>query len=112
VRAPLLVSLSDQWAITNVEEMANLLRYFPRQDLVSKLRSAPPDQRATRWRELYKATDPVPVTPEHQALDDYFSRLALANARFQEPGMPGWLTDRGGVFITLGERSEERRVGG
>ncbi len=111
VRAPLLVSLSDQWAITNVGEMANLLRYFPRQDLVSKLRSAPPDERATRWRELYKATDPVPLTPENEALDEYFSRLAIANLRFQEPGMPGWLTDRGEVFITLGEPDEVLDIG-
>src|SRR6266513_229193 len=37
VRAPLLVSLSDQWAITNFEEIASLLRYFDRQDLVAKL---------------------------------------------------------------------------
>ena len=110
-RAPLLVSLSDQWAIANAGEMVSLLRYFERQDLVSKLRAAAPDQRATLWREFYKATDPVPVTPENEALDEYFRRLGMANLRFQEPGVPGWLTDRGEVFITLGEPDDVFDIG-
>ena len=103
VRAPLLVSLSDQWAIANFEEIASLLRYFDRQDLVAKLHAASPATRATLWHEFFKATDPVPLTPENEALDEYFGRLGIANVRFQEAGVPGWLTDRGEVFITLGE---------
>ena len=103
VRAPLLVSLSDQWAITNFEEIASLLRYFDRQDLVAKLHAASPETRATLWHEFFTATDPVPLTPENEALDEYFGRLGIANVRFQEAGVPGWLTDRGEVFITLGE---------
>ena len=38
VRARFLVSFSNQWVITNFEEMANLLRYFDRQDWVDSLR--------------------------------------------------------------------------
>jgi GWxTD domain-containing protein len=106
VRAPLLVSLSDQWAITNFDEVVSLLRYFDRQDLVAKLHAAAPEARATQWHEFFKATDPVPLTPENEALEEYFGRLGLASARFQEAGVPGWLTDRGEVFITLGEPDE------
>jgi len=103
---PFLVSFSSQWVITNYAEMVSLLRYFDRQDLVSKLRSAPPEQRALAWREFWTATDPAPLTPENEALDDYLHRVQIANFRFQEPGRPGWLTDRGEVFITLGEPDE------
>jgi len=110
-RAPLLVSLSDEWAVTNFDEMISLLRYFERQDLVAKLHAAPPDQRASLWRDFFKATDPVPLTPENEALDDYFQRVALANVRFPETGGPGWLTDRGEVFITLGEPDEAFDLG-
>ena len=101
--APFLVSFSDQWAITNYDQMISLLRYFERQDWVDKLRHATPDQRPAVWQQFYKATDPVELTPENEALDGYFRRVQIANQRFREAGEPGWLTDRGEVFITLGE---------
>ena len=103
---PFVVSLSDQWIITNFDQMLSLLRYFPRQDLVAKLRSATADQRSEVWREFWKTTDPVPMTPENEALDEYFRRVQIANQRFQESADPGWLTDRGEVFISLGEPDE------
>src|SRR5207245_562904 len=102
-RAPFVVSFSDQWAITNFDEMISLLRYFDRQDWVDSLRKASVADRPSVWRRFYKATDPVPMTPENEALDQYFRRVQTANQRFQESGDPGWLTDRGEVFITLGE---------
>ena len=101
--APFLVSFSDQWAITNYDQMIGLLRYFERQDWVDKLRHATPDQRPAVWQQFYKATDPVELTPENEALDGYFRRVQIANQRFREEGEPGWLTDRGEVLVTLGE---------
>ncbi|HJQ66974.1 MAG TPA: GWxTD domain-containing protein [Gemmatimonadales bacterium] len=112
IRTPFLVSFSSQWVITNYAEMVSLLRYFERQDLVAKLRSAPPEQRAMAWREFWAATDPVPLTPENEALDDYLHRVQVANYRFQEAGEPGWLTDRGEVFITLGPPDEVQDYSG
>jgi GWxTD domain-containing protein len=53
----------------------------------------------TFWRE----TDPDPETTEHEALRDYFRRLVTVNERFREEAAAGWLTERGKVFITLGE---------
>ena len=105
-RARFLVSFSNQWVITNFDEMASLLRYFDRQDWVDSLRRASPERRPEVWREFWKATDPVPFTPENEALDDYFRRVQAANVRFQDEGEPGWLTERGEVFITLGEPDE------
>jgi GWxTD domain-containing protein len=105
-RARLLVSFSNQWVITNFEEMLSLLRYFDGQEWVDSLRKAPPTDRPTVWRNFWKATDPVAITPENEALDDYFRRVQQANMRFVDEGEPGWLTDRGEVFITLGEPDE------
>jgi GWxTD domain-containing protein len=105
-RARFLVSFSNQWVITNFDEMASLLRYFERQDWVDSLRRAPPERRHEVWREFWKATDPNTFTPENEALDEYFRRLQTANTRFQDEGEPGWLTERGEVFITLGEPDE------
>ena len=105
-RTRFLVSFSNQWVITNFEEMMNLLRYFPRQEWVDSLRRAPADRRPDVWREFWKATDPVPMTPENEAIDDYFRRVQQANIRFQDEGGPGWQTERGEVFISLGEPDE------
>ena len=105
-RARFLVSFSNQWVITNFDEMMSLLRYFDRQDWVDSLRRSTPERRPDVWRDFWKATDPVPLTPENEALDDYFRRVQQANIRFPDEGGPGWLTERGEVFITLGEADE------
>ena len=105
-RTRFLVSFSNQWVITNFDEMMSLLRYFPRQEWVDSLRRASADRRPDVWRAFWKATDPVPMTPENEAIDDYFRRVQQANIRFQDEGGPGWLTERGEVFITLGEPDE------
>ena len=105
-RGSFLVSFSNQWVITNFEEMVSLLRYFDGQRWVDSLRKAPRADRPTVWRDFWKATDPVPLTPENEALDDYFRRVQRANVRFGDEGGPGWLTDRGEVFITIGEPDE------
>src|SRR3989454_9586362 len=105
-RTRFLVSFSSQWVITNFDEMMSLLRYFDRQDWVDSMRRSPPDRRPDVWREVLKASDPVPLTPENEAIDDYFRRVQQANIRFSDEGEPGWLTERGEVFITLGEPDE------
>jgi GWxTD domain-containing protein len=105
-RARFLVSFSNQWVITNFDEMVNLLRYFDRQEWVDSLRRSTPEHRPDVWRQFWKTTDPVPITPENEALDDYFRRIQQANVRFQDEGEPGWLTERGEVFISLGEPDE------
>ncbi len=115
-RAPLLISFSDRWAVATFDQMLNLLKFFDRQDLVTKLRAASRAERTTAWREFNRASDPDPKTPQNEALDEYFHRVEVANRRFQEFVDPGWLTDRGEVYITLGEpdRTTETpgRVGG
>jgi GWxTD domain-containing protein len=99
-----LVSFARGWVVTNYDNLLTLLRLFPfRPDLLSALRSATPAERPALWRRFWAETDPVPETPENEALDRYFTRIAIANDRFRDEGGEGWRTDRGEVFITLGE---------
>lgn len=101
-----LIVVSQAWIATNFDEILDLLRYFGHQRAVDSLRKASPGERVQLWRQFYKATDPNPVTPENEALDAYFSRVAYANEHFRDEGMPGWRTDRGEVFISLGPPDE------
>jgi GWxTD domain-containing protein len=101
-----LVSFSGAWILTNYAEMLDLLRYFGHEDQLKALKKASPADRAKLWQEFYRETDPVPVTPENEALEQYFSRMAVADRRFTDEEVPGWRTDRGMVYITLGEPEE------
>lgn len=102
-----LVSFARGWVVTNYENLLSLLRFFPsEQGLLNSLRGAKPADRARLWRQFWVATDPIPETAENEALDRYFTRLAIANERFRDEGGEGWRTERGEVFITLGEADQ------
>ncbi|HMI56863.1 MAG TPA: GWxTD domain-containing protein [Gemmatimonadaceae bacterium] len=103
VEAPLFVSFGDEFGITSFDELLSYLRYFVSPQRIQALRDAPPEQRAALWAAFWKQTDPTPSTPDNEALRDYFRRIATANTRYREEGLAGWLTDRGKVYITLGE---------
>jgi GWxTD domain-containing protein len=103
VEAPLFLSFGDEFGITSFDELLSYLRYFVSPQRLQELRDIPPEQRAAAWNAFWKSTDPNPATPENEALRDYFKRITTANSRYREPSTPGWLTDRGKVFVTLGE---------
>lgn len=103
-KAKALVSFSRSWVVTNYDNLLALLRFFPwAPDRLGALRSAKPADRPQLWREFWAATDPEPNTAENEALDLYFTRIAIANERFKDEGSSGWRTDRGEVYVTLGE---------
>jgi GWxTD domain-containing protein len=103
VQAPLFLSFGDEFGITSFDDLLSYLRYFASPQRIQLLRDAPPEQRAAIWAAFWKQTDPTPSTPDNEALRDYFKRIATANSRYREEGLPGWLTDRGKVYVTLGE---------
>ena len=102
-RTPLVISFGEGLAITSFDEMLSYLRYFGQPDDLNGLRNAPQSERGRAWLAFLRATDPNPTTPEHEGLRDYFVRVEQANLRYREEGGPGWLTDRGRVFISLGD---------
>jgi GWxTD domain-containing protein len=102
-RAPLFLSFGDEFGITSFDDLLSYLRYFVSPQRIQALRDTPPEQRAAAWAMFWRQTDPNPSTPDNEALRDYFKRIATANSRYREEGIPGWLTDRGKVYVTLGE---------
>jgi GWxTD domain-containing protein len=52
--------------------------------------------------DFWNRRDPKPSTEENEFKTAYFKRIETANKLFSGGGAPGWLQDRGRVYITLG----------
>lgn len=71
-----------------------------------------------RERELFiaafwKQRDPTPGTPENEFKAEHFRRIAHANRTLgRDTSRPGWRTDRGRIYIILGEPQDIERYEG
>lgn len=99
----IFVGFGPEIPLMTFEELLIKLRFFATAERIRSLRDTPADQRGRAWADFRQATDPVPSTSEHEGLQGYFSRMAIADARFRSGGEMGYLSDRGMVFLTLGE---------
>ena len=52
---------------------------------------------------FWKQRDPSPGSDRNEFRDEHMRRLQHANRRFSAAGKPGWKTDRGKIYILLGE---------
>ena len=105
VRTPVFVSFGNDIPLLSYDEMLIQLRYYAASDRIRALRDAPVERRGTVWADFLRSTDPVPATPEHEGLHAYFARMVQASIRFREEagGRSSFLSDRGKVFVSLGE---------
>ena len=103
---PLLVSLGEEMAIASFVEMLSYLRFFAAPERLQALRDASSQERARAWSTFWRETYPLPSTPEHEGLREYFDRIQNANQRFREPGTAGWLTDREGCSSHWASRNK------
>jgi GWxTD domain-containing protein len=112
VQAPLFVSFGEDIPLMSFEDMLGYLRFFASPARLNALRSAPPEKRATVWAAFLRATDPIPETPTNEDMQAYFGRIQQANVQFRMDRNPGWLSDRGMVFVALGDPDQilERNV--
>jgi GWxTD domain-containing protein len=113
-KAPLFVSFGEDIPLMSFEDMLGYLRFFASSTRLSALRTAPLERRATVWAEFLRVTDPIPETPINEEMQAYFSRIQQANLEFRMDRNPGWLSDRGMVFVSLGEPDQiiERTMSG
>lgn len=52
--------------------------------------------------EFWRRRDPDPETEENEFKIEYFNRVEKANELFLGEGRPGWLTDRGRIYVLFG----------
>ncbi|MFO7732390.1 MAG: GWxTD domain-containing protein [Candidatus Aminicenantes bacterium] len=61
-----------------------------------------PAERFSFIREFWERRDPTPGTDRNEFKEDYLGRIQEANRLFKEGSTPGWLQERGEVYVTLG----------
>lgn len=113
-RIPLLVTISDQWMVANFDEMLEFVRYIAYSSELDSLRSSSGLDRSQLWDRFWARRDPYPALPGNEFRDQFFQRVRTAVEEFPEPGVPGWKSERGEVYIVLGPPAyiNERYIGG
>lgn len=62
-----------------------------------------PDSEKENFKEeFWKRRDPDPSTEENEFKMEYFNRIERADELFATEGKPGWLTDRGRIYVLFG----------
>lgn len=60
------------------------------------------EERENFIENFWRRRDPNPDTEENEYREEYYERIAYANEHFAS-GIPGWMTDRGRIYITWGK---------
>src|SRR5438552_2765905 len=72
-----------------------------------------PEEKEKFIEQLWTRRDPDPRSPENEFKEEHYRRIAYANEHFTS-GDPGWMTDRGRIYIIHGKPDsiESRPDGG
>jgi len=60
------------------------------------------EERENFIENFWRRRDPNPDTEENEYREQYYERIAYANENFAS-GIPGWMTDRGRIYIAWGK---------
>jgi len=96
------------------EEFYNKVRYIITREESKMFLELPPSARAEFIEEFWKRRDPTPGTEDNENKEAYFGRIEESNRLFRGGGRPGWLQDRGRIYILFGPPNERqtRPMGG
>jgi len=86
---------------SNSQKFLDIIRYIITDQEDRVFREMPPEDRGEFIMDFWARRDPDPSTPENEFRTQYYTRLAVADKTFRT-GIPGWMTDRGRIFILLG----------
>jgi len=86
----------------NEKEFLSKVRYIITKKEKEIFLNLPPSERKAFIKEFWEKRDPDPFTEENEFKKEYFRRIEEANKLFKEGGTPGWLQDRGRIYILLG----------
>jgi GWxTD domain-containing protein len=85
------------------QEFLSKVRYLITKDERRAFLALPGQDERKAWIEsFWQKRDPDPSTPANEFKIEYIRRIDEANRLFKEGSTPGWLGDRGHLYITLG----------
>ncbi|MEW5900039.1 MAG: GWxTD domain-containing protein [Acidobacteriota bacterium] len=87
-------------------EFLSQVRYLITPEERKAFRALPDSEKPRFIQEFWARRDPDPSTPHNELKDIYFGRIAAADRLFVGEGAPGWMTDRGRVYVLYGPPSE------
>ena len=71
------------------------------------------EERRNFMEAFWRKRDPDPASPVNEAREEHYRRLDFANRSLaDDTTRPGWMTDRGRMFILLGQPRERQRFDG
>jgi GWxTD domain-containing protein len=86
---------------SNSQKFLDLIRYIVTSQEERIFREMPPEDRGEFIRDFWARRDSDTSTPENEFRSVYYTRLAVADKAFRA-GVPGWMTDKGRIYILLG----------
>lgn len=90
------------------EEFLSHVRYIITQEEQKIFLELPPSARAGFIEEFWGRRDPDPETPRNEYKEAYYQRMEEANHLFRGGGRPGWLQDRGRIYVLFGRPNERQ----
>jgi GWxTD domain-containing protein len=88
------------------EEFLSKVRYIITREEKKIFLELPKSEKEEFREEFWTSRDPDPSTEENEFKKTYFDRIDKANDLFVSEGRPGWLTDRGRIYILFGPPME------
>ena len=87
------------------KEFLSKIRYIVTKEERKIFLELPDSEKKEFQEEFWSRRDPDPYTEENEFKEEYFRRIDEANRLFHG-GLPGWLQDRGRIYILLGPPTE------
>jgi len=88
------------------KEFLSIVRYIITKQEKKIFLNLPPSERKFFIENFWKKRDPDPSTEINEFKEGYFGRIEMANKLFKGSSTPGWLQDRGRIYILLGPPDE------
>lgn len=90
------------------EEFFDKVRYIMSKEESKIFLELPPAARADFIQKFWERRDPTPESEENEYREAYYQRIDEANRLFKGGGRPGWLQDRGRIYVLFGPPDERQ----
>jgi len=97
------ISTINDKIVKNLSTSIRQLKYVATSKQIDTMLKADTDADKLRlFSDFWKRLDPTPHTEKNEAMEEYYRRVEYANQNFKAYS-EGWLTDKGNVYIVLGQ---------